>query len=120
LAVRLILAFAVVALGAVVLVAATGQLTRFVARVGSAVGGIVDDVMATPTPAPTPVPVLGSPALVVPAEAYTNLPTIDLTGTVPSAGPGTASGSTSPSRTSNRPRSTRSPSVRRPRSPSRA
>jgi hypothetical protein len=84
LAVRLILAFAVVALGAVVLIAATGQLARLVATVGSAVGGVVDDVMATPTPSPTAVPVLGSPALVSPVEAYTNLPTIDLTGTVPS------------------------------------
>jgi hypothetical protein len=120
--VRLILAVAVVALGAVVLVAATGQLDRLVASVGSAVGGIVDDVMATPTPTSTPVPVLGSPAVVVPVEAYTNLPTIDLTGTVPwmpSVGAGIASGL--PALKDQQPAPiTEVPSVRRRRSSSRA
>ncbi len=64
-------------------VAATGQFARIVASIGSAIGGIVDEVTATPSPSPTPVPVLVTPALIAPAEAYTNLPTIDLTGTVP-------------------------------------
>ena len=81
--VRLLLALSVVALGVVVLVAATGQLARLVASVGSAVGGIVDDITATPSPSPTPVPVLGVPTLSAPLEAYTNLGTVDLTGTVP-------------------------------------
>ena len=45
--VRLLLALSVVALGAVVLVAATGQLAKLVSGVGSAVGGIVDTVTAT-------------------------------------------------------------------------
>ncbi len=81
--VRLLLALSVVALGAVVLIAATGQLAKLVAGVGSAVGGIVDDITATPSPSPTPVPVVGTPTLAAPAEAYTNLPTVDLTGTIP-------------------------------------
>lgn len=83
LVVRLLLGLAVVAVGGVVLVAATGQLTRLVGGFGSAIGGLVDQVMATPTPAPTEAPVIGAPTLATPLESYTNLPTVDLTGTVP-------------------------------------
>lgn len=83
LVVRLLLALSVVALGAVVLVTATGGLAKLVGGVGSAVGGIVDQVSATETPPPTPVPVIGAPSLTAPVEAYTNLATVDLTGTVP-------------------------------------
>ncbi len=78
------LAGAVLALGGVVLLAATGGLTRMVAGLGSAVGGVVDTVTATDRPSATPAPSLGVPDLTAPAESYTNVATVDLGGSVPS------------------------------------
>ncbi len=83
LAARLLLGLAVVALGGVILSAGTGQLGRIVAGFGTAFGGIVDQVGATPTPTPTEAPPIPAPVLVPPAEGYTNQQTIDLTGSVP-------------------------------------
>ena len=85
LAVRLMLGLAVVAVGFVVLITATGQLTKLVSGVGSAVGGVIDQVAATPSPSPTIAPILGEPSLIAPLEAYTNQPTVDLSGTVPAS-----------------------------------
>jgi hypothetical protein len=78
------LGVAVLALGAVVLLAATGGLARMVSGLGSAVGGIVDQVTATQAPSISPVPPIGAPTLTPPTESYTNVATVDLTGTVPS------------------------------------
>ncbi len=78
------LGVAVLALGAVVLLAATGGLARVVSGLGSAVGGIVETVTATQAPSMTPAPAIGAPTLTSPLESYTNVATVDLTGTVPS------------------------------------
>ncbi len=66
-----------------ILSAGTGQLGRFVAGFGTAFGGIVDNVAATPTPTPTEAPPIPAPVLNPPVEGYTNQQTIDLTGTIP-------------------------------------
>jgi hypothetical protein len=78
-----LLVLSVVALCAAVLFAATGGLGRVIASVGSVFGGAIDRITATTTPAPSQLPDFGAPTLIAPAEAYTNQPTVDLTGTVP-------------------------------------
>jgi hypothetical protein len=81
--IQLLFAVAVVALGAAVLFAATGGLGRIASALGSTFAGFVADLSATPAPTERPVVVSDSPVLVEPAEPYTNQPTIDLVGSVP-------------------------------------
>jgi hypothetical protein len=76
---------AIALLGGAVLLAGVGGLDRVVGAVGSAVGGLVDRVSATPAPSPTPELVLDAPTLEAPANAYTKAPTITLRGTIPAA-----------------------------------
>jgi hypothetical protein len=81
---RILLGVSVVALGAVILYASTGQLGRVVASVGSGLAGFVLKVTASPVPTAPPLAALsGSPTLIPPSESYTNQPTADLTGTTP-------------------------------------
>ena len=80
---RLLLVLAVVALGGTILYAMTGQLGKVVSGVGSALGGIVDQVTATASPTTAPAVAIDAPVLTPPAEAYTNQSTVDLTGSVP-------------------------------------
>jgi len=80
---RALLALAVVALGAVILYGATGQIARVVAGVGQFFSGIVTNVTSTPSASPSSGPVAGAPTLDTPSEPYTNEATVDITGTVP-------------------------------------
>jgi uncharacterized protein YfaP (DUF2135 family) len=83
LAARLMLIVAIVALGGAVLFVASGGLGRAVAALGSSIAGAFDTLSATATPGPSAPLILDSPTLSVPAEPYTNQPTVDLVVTVP-------------------------------------
>lgn len=83
LAARLALGVALVAFAAVVMATVTGGLPRVVAMLGTALAGITETIVPTPQPSPTPVPVTSAPTLVVPAQAFTNQPTVTIAGTVP-------------------------------------
>jgi hypothetical protein len=65
--------------------AGRGGFATLAAAFGNAVSGVVDDITATPTPEPTEVVVADAPLLDAPAEPYTNQPTVDLTGSIPTA-----------------------------------
>ena len=80
---KLILAFALVALGVAVLFAGRGGLAQIVGTIGSAFSGFVEEVTATPTPTPVPTVLLEVPSLDAPQESYTNAPAVDITGSVP-------------------------------------
>lgn len=77
------MAIAVVALGGAVLIAASGGLGKVAASIGTSFDGFVTDLTATPTPAPTELVAADAPTLDAPDEPYTNQPTVDLVGTVP-------------------------------------
>jgi len=79
------MAILVVALGAGVLLLATGGLGRVAATIGSAFSGFVTDLTTAPSPSPSSTVVADAPVLDSPAEPYTNQPTVDLVGTVPAA-----------------------------------
>jgi hypothetical protein len=79
------MAVAVLGLGAVVLIAATGGIGKVVAAIGSTFDGFVTDLTATPSPGPTELVAADAPTLAAPEEPYTNVPTIDLVGTIPTA-----------------------------------
>ena len=81
--IRLLLAVAVVALGAGVLLLATGGLGRVAAAIGSTVSGLVTSITSTPQPSASDATVADAPTLAAPGEAYTNQKSIDLVGTVP-------------------------------------
>ena len=83
LAARLLLVAAIVALGGVVLVTATGGLGTLVGALGSSLSGLVARIAATPQPSATQVVVSGAPTIASPAEPYTNLPSVDLQVNVP-------------------------------------
>jgi hypothetical protein len=80
---RLALVIAVAALAVVVVTTVTGVLPRFVASVGSALGGISDTFLRTPVPSESLVPIPPAPALVSPDNPYTNKPTATVSGTLP-------------------------------------
>lgn len=80
---RALLALAVVALGAVVLYAATGQIGKIVANIGGAVGSFLANPGANPSASPTASAIAGAPTIVAPSNPYTNDLTVDITGTVP-------------------------------------
>jgi hypothetical protein len=79
-----VLSLGVVLLIAVVGLVAIGGFGTVGGALGSAVGGLVGRVMATPEPSLTPAPALEPPELAGPADPYTNQPRITLTGTLPS------------------------------------
>lgn len=83
LAARLVLAVAIVALGAFVTYTATGGLGQIVAAFGSSVEGFLDDLTATPAPSPSQAIVSDAPLITPPANAYTNVATADLEIAVP-------------------------------------
>jgi hypothetical protein len=80
---RALLALAIVALGAVVLYSATGQIGKIVANVGGAVSSFLANPGTNPSASPSEGPVAGAPTIVAPSNAYTNDATVDITGTVP-------------------------------------
>jgi hypothetical protein len=77
---RLLLGLSVVLLGVVILWASTGQLGHVVAGIGGTLGGVFSRVVTSPTPAASIVPLYPPPSLIVPEEAYTNVPMADLHG----------------------------------------
>jgi hypothetical protein len=81
---------AVVALGGVVLIAASGGLGKVAAAIGSSFDGFVTDLTRTPAPSPTELVAADAPTIEAPDEPYTNQPSIDLVGTIPSAVVGAA------------------------------
>lgn len=80
---RAVLALAVVALGAVVLYSATGQIGKLVAGFGGAVSSFLTNAGTNPTPIPSEGAVAGAPTIVPPSQAYTSELTVDISGTVP-------------------------------------
>jgi hypothetical protein len=82
---RLLFAVLVVALGAGVLLLATGGLGKVAATIGNTFSGFVTDLTTAPSPSPSPVTAADAPVLDAPDEPYTNQPTIDLVGRVPEA-----------------------------------
>lgn len=83
--VRIAMTLAIVALGAVVLYVGAGGLRTVAASLGTTLSGFVTGVTATPSPAPSIVTISDAPTLAPPEEPYTNLGTVDLIVTVPSA-----------------------------------
>jgi hypothetical protein len=81
--VRALLVLTVVALGAIILYSATGQIGKVVAGFGTAISQAIDGFGNGPSPSPNAGPIAPAPSLDVPATAYTNQPTVDITGTVP-------------------------------------
>jgi hypothetical protein len=82
---RLLFGVLVVALGAGVLLLATGGLGRVAATIGSTLTGFVTDITTAPSPSPSAASVSDAPFLDAPDEPYTNQPTVDLVGRVPEA-----------------------------------
>lgn len=80
---RLLLVVAVVALGGVVFVTASGGIGSLVRIVSSSLTGFVDDITATPTPSSSVLVVADAPVIASPTEPYTNQPRVDLEITVP-------------------------------------
>jgi hypothetical protein len=73
----------VVVLGAAILYGATGQIGRLVGGIGSGLSGLLAGVSTSPSASPSTGPVAGAPTLDTPSSAYTNEPSVDVTGTVP-------------------------------------
>lgn len=82
---------AIIALGASVLWAGSGGVGVVVAGLAGAVGGIVDDVTATPVPSVTPAPLVAAPTVLPPRDRYTRAETADVSVVVPSGVVGDAS-----------------------------
>jgi hypothetical protein len=80
---QLLFAVAVVALGGLVLFAASGGLGRVATSLGTTFGGFVEDLTSTPVPTATPTALGDAPVLQEPTEPYTNQTTIDLVGSIP-------------------------------------
>ena len=80
---RLLFAVAVIALGGGVLFAATGGVGTVAAAIGSTFTGFFAELTATPAPSLAPSTVADAPILEEPGEPYTNQPTIDLVGSIP-------------------------------------
>jgi hypothetical protein len=82
---RLLFAVAVVALCGGVLLAATGGVGKAAAAIGSTFSGFFADLTATPVPSASHSDLSDWPILEEPVEPYTNQPTIDLVGSIPTA-----------------------------------
>lgn len=76
---------AIIALGAGVLLIATGGLGKIADAVGSTFSGFVADLTRTPEPSAADPEVADAPSLEAPDEPYTNEANVDLAGTVPAA-----------------------------------
>jgi Glucodextranase, domain B len=81
---RLIMAFALVALGLGVLYVGMSGIGKVVGAVGSTVGGFVAGVTATATPVASVLPISDAPLIEAPEEPYTTADSVDLVVTVPS------------------------------------
>jgi Glucodextranase, domain B len=77
------LAVAIVALGALVLYGATGQIGKAVGGVGTAISHVFDNLGTTASASPSTAVLAVSPTLAAPDNSYTNEATVDITGTVP-------------------------------------
>jgi hypothetical protein len=84
LVVKIVLSFAVIALGGAVLLASTGVLSRAVSGVGSSLAGFLGQA-ATASPSPSAVPLPDAPAFAMPTTTYTNANAIDMSGSVPAS-----------------------------------
>jgi hypothetical protein len=82
-AVRALMVLTVVALGALILYSATGQLGKAVAGFGTAISQAIEMFGNGPSASPTAGPIAQAPSLDAPTVAYTNQATLDITGTVP-------------------------------------
>lgn len=80
---RALLALAVVALGGVVFVTASGGIGSLVSALGSGFSGILDDLVETPRPSASSVIVADAPVIASPSEPYTSSETADLLVTIP-------------------------------------
>jgi hypothetical protein len=73
----------VVGLGALILYSATGQIGKVVAGFGTAISQALEGFANDPSASPSAGPIAPAPSLDAPGTAYTNQPTVDVTGTVP-------------------------------------
>lgn len=79
---RLVLALAIVAMGAAVLYVGIGGVGSVAKAIGSTITGFVEAVTTTPIPSLAPVVVSDAPSIVSPREPYTNVEQADLVVTV--------------------------------------
>jgi hypothetical protein len=86
---RLLFAVAVVGLCGGVLFAATGGMGKVAETLGATFTGFFSDLTATPLPSVEASDLSDTPLLDDPGEPYTNQPTIDLVGSIPTALVGT-------------------------------
>ena len=84
LVVKMVLGFAIIALGGAVLLASTGVLGRAVSGVGSSLAGFLGQAPAA-TVAPSAVPLPDAPEFAMPTTTYTSGDTIDVSGSVPAS-----------------------------------
>ena len=82
---RVAMVLAIVGLGAVVVYVGAGGLGVVATSLGKTFSGFVAGVTATPSPSPTVVTISDAPTLAPPEEPYTNVSTVDLVVSVPSA-----------------------------------
>jgi hypothetical protein len=87
--VKVILGFAIIALGGAVLLASTGMLSRAVSGIGSSLAGFLGQP-AEATPSPSAVPLPDAPAFAMPTTTYTSADAIDVSGSVPASVTGRA------------------------------
>jgi hypothetical protein len=81
---KLVMGFAVVALGGAVLLAAMGMLGGAVSGIGSGLAGMIG-AAPTESPAPSAVPLPDAPSFALPGTSYTSEETVDLSGSVPAS-----------------------------------
>ena len=84
-AVKAGLAVAVIAFGAVVLFNAPGVIGSIFGGFGQALSGVVGKLTQTAAPSATDAVLPPAPSLSIPTQPYTNQPTLDLTGTIPTS-----------------------------------
>lgn len=82
--VKVVLVFAIVALGGAVLLASTGLLGRAVSGIGSSLAGFLGEAPAA-TASPSAVPLPDAPAIAMPSTTYTGDETIDVSGSIPAS-----------------------------------
>ncbi len=87
--VKVVLGFAIVALGGAVLLASTGILGRAVSGVGSSLAGMIGGA-PTESATPSSIPLPDAPAFAMPSVTYTSGGTIDVAGSVPASVAGQA------------------------------
>lgn len=85
---RLLLVLALVVLGGAILYASTGQLGTVVRSFAGPVAVLIKDLSQTAAPSASQLPPVDSPVLIRSDEEYTNQPTIDLNGSLPTEAAG--------------------------------